>query len=99
MITHDGYYGIGVFLNGSASLIEASEMQFSPAIHTGVNINHLRGDCVGNTLTLYVNGQQIQQVAARQDGSLAQGDVGLLAGAFGQPGVDMFFDNFVVIQP
>jgi hypothetical protein len=99
LITHDGYYGIGQFLNGQATLIGRSEMAFSPAIHTGVNINHLRADCVGNTLTLFVNGQQIEQVGAADDGSFAQGEVGLLAGTFGQPGVDMFFDNFVVIQP
>lgn len=96
MITHDGYYGIGIFTNGQAVLIGQSEMQSDPAIHTGVNINHLRADCVGDLLAFYVNGQQL---AAVQDATLRDGEVGLLAGTFGQPGVDMFFDNFVVIQP
>jgi len=96
MITHDGFYGIGIFTGGQAVLLGQSEMQSSSAIHTGVNINHLRADCAGNTLTFYVNGQQ---VASAQDGTLTQGDVGLLTGTFGQPGVDMIFDNFVVIQP
>jgi hypothetical protein len=96
MITHDGFYGVGVFKDGQAILLGQSEMLSSSAIHTGVNINHLRADCVGNTLTFYVNGQQ---VASTQDDSLAQGDVVLMAGTFGQPGVDMIFDNFVVIQP
>ena len=96
MITHDGFYGIGIFTGGQVVLLGQSEMQSSPAIHTGVNINHLRADCVGPALSFYVNGQQ---VASAQDGSLTTGEVGLLAGTFGQPGVDMIFDNFVVIQP
>jgi hypothetical protein len=96
MITHDGYFGVGVFAGGQAVLLGQSEMQFHPAIHTGVNINHLRADCVGEALTLYANGQQLASV---QDARLKDGDVGLLAGTFGQPGVDMIFDNFVVIQP
>jgi hypothetical protein len=96
MITHDGYYGVGVFAGGQAVLLGQDEMKFDPAIHTGVNINHLRADCAGQTLTLYVNGRQLASV---QDSRLAAGDVGLLAGTFDQPGVDMIFDNFVVIQP
>ncbi len=96
MITHDGFYGIGIYSQKKAALLGQSQMQFSPAIHASVNINHLRADCVGDTLTLYVNGQQITQV---HDPTLKHGDVGLLAGTFTQPGVDIFFDNFVVIQP
>jgi len=34
-----------------------------------------------------------------QDADLADGDVGLLAGTFAQPGTDAVFDNFVVIKP
>lgn len=99
IITHDGYYGIGHFINGNTTLIGRDQMAPSAAIHTGVNINHLRADCIGNTLTLYVNGQLIEEVGAWQDEALKQGEVGLLTGTFGQPGVDMIFDNFVVIQP
>ncbi|MGH8246847.1 MAG: hypothetical protein ACREUU_10490, partial [Gammaproteobacteria bacterium] len=96
MITHDGFYALGIFTGGQAVLLGQSEMQASSAIHTGVNINHLRADCVGDTLTFYVNGQEL---ASAQDGTLTQGDVGLMTGTFGRPGVDMIFDNFVVIQP
>ena len=34
-----------------------------------------------------------------QDSTLRAGDVGLIAGTFAQPGVDIIFDNFVVLQP
>ena len=42
MLTHDGYFGIGIFSNGQAILLGQNEMQFNSAIHKGVNINHLR---------------------------------------------------------
>jgi hypothetical protein len=101
MITHDGYYGIGLFSGDQASggqmeLIGQEEMQTSPVINRGTNVNHLRADCIGDTLSLYVNGEQVAQV---QDARLSHGDVGLLAGTFSQPGADIIFDNFVLIQP
>jgi len=96
MITSDGYYTIGKFTNGQMTQLGQSEMQYSENIHRGIAVNHLRGDCVGNTLTLYVNGFQIAQA---QDSTLTSGDVGLMAGTFAQPGVDIIFDNFVVLQP
>jgi hypothetical protein len=96
MVTSDGYYAIGKFTNGQMTQLGQSEMQYNENIHKGIAINHLRGDCVGNTFTLYVNGFQIAQA---QDSTLTAGDVGLMAGTFAQPGVDIVFDNFVVLQP
>lgn len=96
MITNDGYYGVGVYAGGKAVLLGQNEMQSSAKIKTGLAVNHLRADCNGNTLTFYVNGFELAQV---QDSTLASGDAGLLAGTFAQPGVDVIFDNFVVLQP
>lgn len=96
IITSDGYYGMGVFYNGQAILLGNPELQASADIHKGVAVNHLRADCVGSTLTFYVNGLQLIQV---DDPTLASGDVGVLAGTFSTPGVDIIFDNFVVLQP
>lgn len=96
IISSDGYYGIGLFKDGQAVLLGQSEMQSSSNINKGLAVNHLRADCAGNMLTLYVNGFQIAQA---QDSTLASGDVGMLAGTFETPGVDVVFDNFVVLQP
>jgi hypothetical protein len=71
-------------------------MKLSSVIHTGTARNHVRGDCIGNTLTLYVNGVKLAEV---QDSSLGIGDVGILAGSFDQPGVDILFNNFIVKKP
>lgn len=96
IISSDGYYGLGIFTNGQAALLGGSEMQSSDKIKTGADINHLRADCNGDALSFYVNGFKLAQA---NDPTLQHGDVGLLAGTFSQPGVDIVFDNFVVLKP
>ena len=95
IISNDGYYAIGKFINAQTTLLGQTEMQPSTLIQPNM-ISHLRADCIGNTLTFYVN---FNQVATVQDSDLPSGDIGVLAGTFSQPGVDVSFDNFVVMQP
>jgi len=94
IISSDGYYGVGKFFGGQTQLLGQSAMQPGQSISTLVN--HLRADCIGDRLTFYVNDQQVASV---QDGDLASGDVGVLAGSFLLAGVDVSFDHFVVKQP
>lgn len=95
MISNDGYYVIGKFIGGMTLLLGQSEMQASDAIHPGT-MNHLRADCIGDQLTFYIN---FHEVAAATDIDFPSGDVGVVAGSFTEPGVDVLFDNFVVLQP
>ena len=95
-MTSDGFYGIGLYKDGQATLLGQSEMLASSNINKGVAVNHLRADCTGNILTFYINGFQVTQA---QDTTLPSGDIGLIAGTFAEPGVDILFDNFVVLQP
>jgi hypothetical protein len=96
VISSDGYYAVGKVTQDAVSLLGQEQMQYSAAITTGMAINHLRADCVGETLTFYVN---YFPVALVQDSDHPRGDVGLLAGTFEQTGVDVIFDNFVVLKP
>ncbi len=96
IISSDGFYGVGLYAGGKAALLGQAEMQSSENINKGLAVNHLRADCAGNTLTFFVNGFQVAQA---QDSTLTAGDVGLLAGTFATSGVDIVFDNFVVLQP
>jgi len=96
MVSSDGYYTIGKYIGENAIQLGQSEMQYNESIHTGLAVNHLRADCIGSTLIFYVNGTPVAEV---EDSDLVEGDVGLLAGTFTQPGVDVIFDNFVVLQP
>jgi hypothetical protein len=94
-ISSDGYFGLGKVKKARVTLLGQKMMEYSPAILQG-NPNHLRFDCIGQTLKGSVNGQAI---ATGQDADFSSGEVGLLAGALDSPGVDMAFDNFVVYKP
>lgn len=96
-IASDGYYFIWRRLNGGDwELVGMDSGQTSTAIYTGTQVNRIRFDCVGSSLTLYANGTQLIQV---QDSSLTTGDVGVYAGSFDVGGVDVVFDNFLIAQP
>lgn len=96
IISPDGYYGIGKTENGQASLLDMTQMAPHPAIRTDGGINHLRADCIAELLIFYVNDTL---VGSAMDADFQRGDVGLLAGAFEQSGVEVLFDNFVVYKP
>jgi len=95
-ISSDGYYSIGKYKDNELILIGMDKMRASEEIRQGQATNHLRADCVGSTLTLYVNGKKLAEVT---DADFKAGDVGLIAGSFETPGVDIWFDNFTVLQP
>lgn len=93
----DGFYGITKVVAGNQELIGQEELLPTDAIKQGEGvINTLRADCVGSTLTLYINGTQVASV---QDTTFASGIVGLMAGTFDTAGTDVLFDNFVVRKP
>jgi len=94
LISSDGYFAIGKFLDGNEELIGSTEMRQdnTGAIHTGTADNHLRADCVGDTLTLYANGAKLFQA---QDTDFAKGNVGLIAASYDDTPVTVYFDNFV----
>jgi hypothetical protein len=96
VISSDGYYGIGLIDGQTYRLIGMDALQPTDAINQGSALNHIRADCVGDTLTLYVNGVKLAQV---HDAALTSGDVGLVAGSYDLPGVDIRFDDFIVSQP
>ncbi len=96
VISSDGYYGIyKKTAQGGEQLGQGGE-QFSDKILTGSATNHIRFDCVGSTLTLYVNGVQIDQ---QTDPAYKDGNVGLIAGTYTETGTDILFDNFFVYKP
>lgn len=95
-ISSDGYYAIGYTSGEGTVLLGQDQMASSANINTGMNINHLRADCAGNRLTFYVNGFPVAQAT---DSTLMSGQVGLMAGSVEQGGVDVIFDQFIVMQP
>jgi hypothetical protein len=96
IISSDGYYGISKRKNGDHQIIGAEGMKTSPVIQKGAASNHIRADCIGSVLTLYLNGEKLQEVT---DSEFTLGDVGLLAGSFDVSGIDIQFNHFQVLKP
>jgi hypothetical protein len=96
LITSDGYAGIFEVTDGQYHLMGHDEMIPVPAIQGGTSTNLIHFECIGNSLALAVNGTPVD---AQQDKSYADGDVGLIAGTFEDPGVHIVFDDFTVREP
>lgn len=96
IISSDGYYGIGMVVDGHQKLLEPPQMYHSEAINTGRSLNHIEAVCQGSRLALTVNGQFIAETF---DATFSDGDIGLIVGSFDEPGVDVWFDNLSVKVP
>lgn len=96
VIGSDGYYGIYRVLAGEQTLIAQQHLDFSEVIQRGDGENEIQALCQGDQLVLIVNG--IKLLEARDD-SFNYGDVGLIAGNFEDKGVDVLFDDFIVVKP
>ncbi len=96
MISSDGFAGIARYMNNTFTMLSGESMEQSDAINQGAMTNHVEAGCIGDDLTLLVNGTQI---ATASDVSFSGGDVGLFAKSFSEGGVDILFDNLVVSKP
>lgn len=96
MLRSDGAFAVFKMYQGNEIFIGMEGYQFSDAIHTGLNTNEIGAECKGQELSLSANGTHLITV---EDSSYQVGDVGVIAGAFDQTDVNVYFDNFSVMQP
>jgi hypothetical protein len=96
LVSSDGYYAILKYSGGGSESLGSDGMLQTDELNLGAATNHIRADCIGNTLTLYANGSQLHSTT---DSEFSSGDVGLIAGTFDEPGTDISFDDFVVLEP
>lgn len=99
LISGDGYYAIGKYQSNSENveyLTENGQFQPSEAIHTGVASNELLVSCVGNELSLEVNGMPLVTVT---DPTFVTGDIGLAASTLQSDTGVIEFDNVQVTPP
>lgn len=94
-ISGDGYYRV-VKLDGDEQIVLGSDWAYSEAIHKGVAVNRLDVACRGATMTFRVNDVLLAQVG---DSSYREGDIGLYAGSFFEPDVEIRFDNLALTSP
>lgn len=99
LIGGDGYYAIGKYSSDSPTVIyltENGEYQFSEVINQGLATNQIRVGCVGNELSLTVNGIPLVTVT---DPTFVIGDVGLVTGTLELGTAVVEFDDFRVVAP
>ena len=94
-ISGDGYYQVSRYGDDGRVALNG-DWTPSEAIRQGTSTNVLEVICQGERMTFIVNGEQLAQV---EDGSYSQGDIGLYAGSFFDPGVEIHFDNLRVEEP
>jgi serine/threonine protein kinase/S1-C subfamily serine protease len=92
-VTENSYYSIWKYVDGEFNSLV--DWTISRDIPTGQAMT-LTAACVGNTLTLAVNGSPLVEV---QDNTFNGGDVGLIAGTWNEPGLRVRFDDFLVNSP
>lgn len=95
-VSTDGYYGIAKIEQDSFHLISAKELQYSSFLAGLEGDFQLQALCSRDLLVVSVNDQALAQV---RDSTFGMGDVGVFAGSYDQPGVDIVFDDFIVRQP
>jgi hypothetical protein len=99
LVSGDGYYAIGKYQSGSDAvtyLTPDGQFQPSDAINVGVASNELRVSCVGNQLSLEVNGLPLITVT---DPTFVNGDIGLAASTLQQGTTIIEFDNVRATLP
>ncbi|HEX9617476.1 MAG TPA: hypothetical protein VGA03_08660 [Anaerolineales bacterium] len=95
VVAEDGSYGIGKSEDGEFEFIETGTAE-SGVIRDGDEPNRVRADCIGDTLSLYANGQKLLEV---QDDDFDSGFVGLVAGTRLTGEITVLFDNFAIYEP
>ena len=99
LVSGDGYYAIGKYQSGSDEVVYlTADNQFQPsdAINQGNATNRIEASCIGNELSLAVNGLSLVTVT---DPTFVTGDIGVAASTL-QPGTSLIeFDNIRVRLP
>jgi hypothetical protein len=95
VISPDGSFAIIRMLDGKLKYILEGT---APAgvIRSGNETNRVRADCIGQTLTIFANGQKLGEI---QDDNFSSGYVGLTAGNRMQTGIEAVFHFFAIYTP
>ncbi len=90
-ISSDGYYTFTKLVNDG--LFDIIPWQESRAVKQNSAHNILRIEAIGPNFTFYINDELVD---AAIDSDFSQGDIGLVAGTYQEPGTYIAFDNLKV---
>ena len=96
-ITTDGYYGFGENRDNKLTILESGPLpELDPPIDPKGE-NHVRADCRGNALTLYINGEPIDRTTVP---AWNIGYVGMMIGTRLEDNrLTVYYDNLVIYSP
>jgi ribosomal protein L40E len=99
-LSSDGYAAIAKVIDGNGDLMfissEDGNMVKVSAINQGFSTNHIRAECVGSSLSLYINGTLS---ASATDTEFTDGGVGMKVGTGSDGETDILFKHFFVFRP
>lgn len=91
VISSTGYYAILRQQNNELPVLISEEIGQSVVINQGLTMNLLEMSCVGNRISLTVNGVLLSEV---YDSSIQTGTVGMFVSTGATESTDVLFDNF-----
>jgi len=97
-VDFDNFYGFVILDTGGYSIFREQDRTGTELaggdLSTGRRLsNSIRADCVGDTLTMYADGERVAEV---RDPNFTRGAVGFLAETRGTPGLEVAFDDLVI---
>lgn len=94
-VSADGYYLVAKFADSLTT--ELAPITSSTHIKQGTDaVNHIRIECIGNSLSLSVNGHTLAEVT---DSTFSGGAIGLVCTSWGGTFSQIAFDNIVISEP
>jgi len=95
LISSDGYYALIRISEGEEVLLGMEQFVYSDVIAQGDGLNKISISCIGDQLSLTVNGKTLHSV---RDDSFCAGDVGLIVETREAGAASVLFSNFSVTK-
>ncbi len=92
-ISGDGYYLVSKYDGERWEALSGEDWSPSDAINHGQATNHLEVLCRGAEMAFIVNDEALARI---EDKTYSRGDIGLYAGTFFEPDVEVHFDNLII---
>jgi len=93
VIQPDGNYTIGKYKNGEFNSFFPDGWRYSAVIKQRDQTNHIKADCLGNTLRLYANGTLL---GTATDTDFGSGSNGMIVATLDTQNFEVIFDNFLI---